>query len=678
MVGQVGELLLVDKNRYNYHGLSKTKDQPPTTLSRGGGDSAALPTTMNHHTNQNIKGKSDGTAAMMVQLQTMHNCVATKHLTDRDGGTSPGGGRGAVDAATAIASRPDSALNDDYKILRPYPEKDSENDDTGVAGPATRHEDRVVATAVAQQQRPLQQLPPGAYAVTEVWPNDDDSDESWCTYDAATTVSERDTSNKNTPGHSGRNRGSRKLSTLPRAMAIDSLEDDPAHLPAAKEFDPETEAFRAKQLMRRQRTLLVVAVVVFATSVLMITLAATQWPNSQSRLGSIENALRKNPVLFDVEFSDSHGYKKALDWMAFDDRQQLSGPAKTRTSRLTQRFLLAATYYATQPKNHTHTWDYCVRSTPGGGYHDFCIGHRQIRGKRWLSNYSECSWIGVTCEKGMVKELNLQHFGLQGPFPHAMAALESLVSINLAGNALSGTVPSQFFTLPLTFVQFSDNNLSGSLEGFKRFTDLFFLDLSNNRLTGSIPDFSSQALLDIALSSNNLVGSVPATIGNLTSLEALRLDHNALVGAIPPTLGNLRNLKFLDLEQNAIEDAIPSSLFHCRELQFVNLSKNQLRGQLDSQVWRLPKLHALLLSGNRFSGLLPTNEEPLTDLRFISISGNRFSGTFPESLCLGKKLTAIEPDCSMNDTVASEQSPECDCCSSCCTRLSNSGTSCEV
>src|SRR5512147_701863 len=52
---------------------------------------------------------------------------------------------------------------------------------------------------------------------------------------------------------------------------------------------------------------------------------------------------------------------------------------------------------------------------------------------------------------------------------------------------------------------------------------------------------------NIILWNNNLIGAVPATLQNLTSLEALNLGMNRLSGAIPPELGNLANLRTLDL-----------------------------------------------------------------------------------------------------------------------------------
>ncbi len=48
------------------------------------------------------------------------------------------------------------------------------------------------------------------------------------------------------------------------------------------------------------------------------------------------------------------------------------------------------------------------------------------------------------------------------------------------------------------------------------------------------------------LHDNNLVGSLPSTLGNLTKLSWLFLDINQLTGSIPSTLGNLHELTYFE------------------------------------------------------------------------------------------------------------------------------------
>ena len=75
------------------------------------------------------------------------------------------------------------------------------------------------------------------------------------------------------------------------------------------------------------------------------------------------------------------------------------------------------------------------------------------------------------------------------------------------------------------------------------------LDLSFNQLTGSIPaalgDLSNLHTLDLA--GNQLTGPIPAALGDLSNLHTLDLAGNQLTGPIPAWLGDLGNLQTLDL-----------------------------------------------------------------------------------------------------------------------------------
>ena len=50
---------------------------------------------------------------------------------------------------------------------------------------------------------------------------------------------------------------------------------------------------------------------------------------------------------------------------------------------------------------------------------------------------------------------------------------------------------------------------------------------------------------DRELYGNNLIGSLPNELGNLTNLLSLDLYNNRLAGGIPETYGKLKKLRFL-------------------------------------------------------------------------------------------------------------------------------------
>jgi len=65
---------------------------------------------------------------------------------------------------------------------------------------------------------------------------------------------------------------------------------------------------------------------------------------------------------------------------------------------------------------------------------------------------------------------------------------------------------------------------------------------------------------------NQLTGSIPTELGNLTNLVSLWLDDNQLEGAIPADLGNLTNLNYLYLNSNQLTGSIPATLENLENL----------------------------------------------------------------------------------------------------------------
>jgi len=59
---------------------------------------------------------------------------------------------------------------------------------------------------------------------------------------------------------------------------------------------------------------------------------------------------------------------------------------------------------------------------------------------------------------------------------------------------------------------------------------------------------------------NQLTGSIPPEIGNLTNLNYLDLGGNQLTGEIPSEIGNLTNLNYLILNDNLLTGVIPESI----------------------------------------------------------------------------------------------------------------------
>jgi len=57
-------------------------------------------------------------------------------------------------------------------------------------------------------------------------------------------------------------------------------------------------------------------------------------------------------------------------------------------------------------------------------------------------------------------------------------------------------------------------------------------------------------MVALDLASNQLSGTLPATIGSLTNVQFLNLNSNQLSGYVPMTIGNLKTLYQLDISYN--------------------------------------------------------------------------------------------------------------------------------
>ena len=136
-------------------------------------------------------------------------------------------------------------------------------------------------------------------------------------------------------------------------------------------------------------------------------------------------------------------------------------------------------------------------------------------------------------------------------------------------------------------------------------------------------------VIQLHLSQNQLSGSIPSQIGNLSQLKELLLHYNQLTGSIPSQLGNLSQLYWLLLSFNQLSGSIPISFDGLSNLEWLNLSSNQLSGSIPSQLGNLTKLKELELSYNQLSGCIPSSLMNLTVIEAFNICVNCLYATDP-------------------------------------------------
>ncbi len=120
---------------------------------------------------------------------------------------------------------------------------------------------------------------------------------------------------------------------------------------------------------------------------------------------------------------------------------------------------------------------------------------------------------------------------------------------------------------------------------------------------------------------------LPNSIGNLKSVNKLRLDYN-LITALPDSIGNLSTLRNLSLQYNKIK-TLPKSISNLNSLQYLYLNNNELTTLPDS-IGNLKSLRYLFLDNNQLTAL-PDSIGNLNSLQYLSLENNQLS-IIPESI----------------------------------------------
>ncbi len=154
------------------------------------------------------------------------------------------------------------------------------------------------------------------------------------------------------------------------------------------------------------------------------------------------------------------------------------------------------------------------------------------------------------------------------------------------------------------------------------------------------------------LMDNNLTGTIPAEVGNLSELENLYFFSNNLTGEIPSEIWTLSKLKHLWLGAQTsmsvpepgtltLSSGIPTNISNLQDLEWLNLTGVFLEQPLQPELFNLPVLNRLRLEYCGITGTLPVEFSTVNDLR---IGGNEFEGTIPTEILnsSGNALLAIK------------------------------------
>ncbi len=142
---------------------------------------------------------------------------------------------------------------------------------------------------------------------------------------------------------------------------------------------------------------------------------------------------------------------------------------------------------------------------------------------------------------------------------------------------------------------------------------------------------------------NNLKGTLPIELGNLTQLKYLFLENNKISGSIPSSIGKCTKLYDLVLGTNQLSGHIPSELGNLIGLSELVLQNNQLTGSIPSSLGNLTSLFSLILDHNKLTGTIPSALDNLTELNELLLQNNKFTFAGMEKIATAFPFATYAP-----------------------------------
>ncbi|KAK3423789.1 hypothetical protein EUGRSUZ_H00985 [Eucalyptus grandis] len=246
------------------------------------------------------------------------------------------------------------------------------------------------------------------------------------------------------------------------------------------------------------------------------------------------------------------------------------------------------------------------------------------------------------CQLSSLLELELFNNNLSRMLPPCFGNITNLELLDLGSNKLQGPLsilsPSTRYFYAISICQLSslleldlsNNNLLGTVPPcFGNITNLEVLDLSSNKLQGPLP-IPSPSTRSFHAMNNDFTGEIPSLICQLSSLWSLDLSNNSLLGNIPPSFGNITNLVDLGLTSNKLQGSLPRPNLY--------ISNNNFIGWWPTKIFSNMSLQVIDLSNNKFGGPIPL---PSIVTMYYSIANNVITGKIPSLICNATNLGMI-------------------------------------
>lgn len=132
---------------------------------------------------------------------------------------------------------------------------------------------------------------------------------------------------------------------------------------------------------------------------------------------------------------------------------------------------------------------------------------------------------------------------------------------------------------------------------------------------------------------NNLIGTIPRWIGNISSIFRLSFAKNNFRGNIPSELGCLSRLECFTVYSNYLTGTVPTSIYNITSLNYFSLTQNRLQVLVPPNVeFALPNLQFFYGAINNFNDPIPMSFTNASRLQELDFSKNNLTGKLPDAL----------------------------------------------
>lgn len=193
--------------------------------------------------------------------------------------------------------------------------------------------------------------------------------------------------------------------------------------------------------------------------------------------------------------------------------------------------------------------------------------------------------------------------------------------------------------------------------------DITGIEMPANNLVGPMPASigNLRELRNLIVYANSISGQFPAEWSTLTKLEYFDFRHTLVSGSAPPYLKNFPNLVWLTINSANLTGAFPD-YSGLQNMQIFGVGGNLTPGPIPSyiqgysnllQLWgqgsnwtgpipqwfgNMSSLVAVVLTTNRLTGQIPANLAALPNLTLLSLADNQLTGALPEAFANGANM----------------------------------------